>query len=100
MFSGIIEGLGRVTNLEREGGNLHITLSCPFTQELKIDQSIAHNGVCLTVVAFPQPGEYTVTAIDETLKKSNLGDLMVAGRTPRWAHSAGARRPNRYLHGH
>ena len=77
MFSGIIEGLGRVTNLVREGGNLHITLSCPFTQELKVDQSVAHNGVCLTVVAFPKAGEYTVTAIDETLKKSNLGDLIV-----------------------
>ncbi len=77
MFSGIIEGLGRVTNLVREGGNRHITLSCPFTQELKVDQSVAHNGVCLTVVAFPKAGEYTVTAIDETLKKSNLGDLIV-----------------------
>ena len=79
MFSGIIEGLGRVTNLVREGGNLHITLSCPFTQELKVDQSVAHNGVCLTVVELD--GEnYTVTAMKETLIKSNLGLLQVGDK--------------------
>lgn len=59
----------------KDGGNLHITLSCSFTDELKIDQSVAHNGVCLTVVALPGDGTYTVTAIQETLDRSNLGDL-------------------------
>lgn len=74
MFSGIIETLGEVTNLEQEGKNLHLTLHSSFTNELKIDQSIAHNGVCLTVVKITPPS-YIVTAIDETLKKSNLGSL-------------------------
>lgn len=62
--------------LRREGGNLHITLSCPFVDELKIDQSVSHNGVCLTVVAIGD-GTYTVTAIKETLERSNLGLLEV-----------------------
>ena len=65
-----------VTDLKKEGGNLHITLRCPFTEELKVDQSIAHNGVCLTVVRV-EGDRYTVTAIDETLRKSNLGDLKI-----------------------
>ena len=74
MFTGIIETLGRVANLETEGGNLHITLSSSFSTTLKIDQSVSHNGVCLTVVALD--GEYyTVTAIAETLKKTTLGKL-------------------------
>ncbi len=74
MFTGIIETLGSVENLETEGGNLHITLSSSFSTALKIDQSVSHNGVCLTVVA--QNGEnYTVTAIAETLQKTNLGKL-------------------------
>ena len=76
MFSGIIEGCGRVVALENHRDNLDITLSCPFASELKIDQSIAHNGVCLTVVA--QSGDtYTVTAIRETLDRSNLGKLQI-----------------------
>ncbi len=75
MFSGIVEESARVVKLVKEGGNLHITLSCSFTNELKIDQSVAHNGVCLTVVDFPQEGCYTVTAIQETLDRSNLGLL-------------------------
>lgn len=62
--------------LRREGDNLHITLSCPFVDELKIDQSVSHNGVCLTVVAIGD-GTYTVTAIKETLERSNLGLLEV-----------------------
>jgi len=74
MFSGIIEGLGEVTALRKEQSNLHITVRCGFTNELKIDQSIAHNGVCLTVVEIAGD-TYVVTAIDETLKKSNLGLL-------------------------
>ncbi len=72
MFSGIIEELGEVTNLRKEQNNLHITVKSNFTSELKIDQSIAHNGVCLTVIAI-NGNEYTVTAIDETLQKTNLG---------------------------
>lgn len=75
MFSGIVEESARVEKLVKEGGNLHITLSCSFANELKIDQSVAHNGVCLTVVDFPKEGCYTVTAIQETLNRSNLGLL-------------------------
>lgn len=76
MFTGIIETLGKVERLETEGGNLHITLSSSLAQELKIDQSVSHNGVCLTVVAL-NGGNYTVTAIEETLRKTNLGQLKV-----------------------
>ncbi|MCL6266555.1 riboflavin synthase [Flagellimonas myxillae] len=74
MFTGIIETLGRVEKLEKEGENLHLTLSSEITSELKIDQSVAHNGVCLTVVAI-EGNNYTVTAIEETLLKTNLRDL-------------------------
>lgn len=75
MFSGIVEEAGIVTAMRREGGNVHITVRCSFVDELRIDQSVAHNGVCLTVVSLPGDGTYTVTAIDETLRRSNLGDL-------------------------
>lgn len=75
MFTGIIETLGKVEQLEKEGGNLHITMSCDFTGELKVDQSVSHNGVCLTVVAV-QGDRFRVTAIAETLEKSNLGKLV------------------------
>lgn len=75
MFSGIVETAIPVVGLRKEGSNLHITLKCDFTDELKIDQSIAHNGVCLTVVSLPGDGTYTVTAIQETLERSNLGLL-------------------------
>jgi riboflavin synthase len=75
MFTGIIEGMGRLEALENEGSNTHFTFSSAFTHELKIDQSVAHNGTCLTVVALHEDGKYTVTAIDETLKKTNLGTL-------------------------
>ncbi|WP_047246966.1 riboflavin synthase [Maribacter thermophilus] len=74
MFTGIIETLGKVTSIEAHGGNLDLTIEASITPELKIDQSIAHNGVCLTVVAI-SGNNYTVTAIDETLKKTNLGNL-------------------------
>ena len=76
MFSGIIEEIGIVRNIQRDGGNVHLSVSCSFINELKIDQSMAHNGVCLTVVDL-QPSHYVVTAIDETLRKSNLGLLTV-----------------------
>lgn len=74
MFSGIVEATAKVVALKKEQENLHITLECPFTSELKIDQSVAHNGVCLTVVRI-DGNRYTVTAIHETLVKSNLGLL-------------------------
>lgn len=74
MFSGIIEGLGEVVAIQKEKSNLHITVKAPFTNELKVDQSIAHNGVCLTVVDI-QNDCYTVTAIDETIQKTNIGLL-------------------------
>ncbi|MDR0724903.1 MAG: riboflavin synthase [Prevotellaceae bacterium] len=76
MFSGIVEEPGIVTKIEKEQGNMHITLRCSFAKELKIDQSVAHNGVCLTVV-WKDGDEYTVTAVKETLEKSNLGTLEV-----------------------
>ncbi|GGW24585.1 riboflavin synthase [Arenibacter certesii] len=76
MFTGIIETLGEIKNLEKNGSNLNITIKSTITQELKIDQSVAHNGVCLTVVKI-EDNNYTVTAIDETLQKTNLGELKV-----------------------
>lgn len=77
MFSGIVETAATVVALRKEAGNLHLTLKCEFADELKIDQSVAHNGVCLTVVDLPGDGTYTVTAIQETLDRSNLGLLKV-----------------------
>lgn len=79
MFSGIVEEAARVVGIEREGGNVHLRLRCSFADELKVDQSVAHNGVCLTVVALHGDGTYTVTAIAETLRRSNLGDLQEGG---------------------
>src|ERR1700752_379560 len=76
MFTGIIEALAKVEAIEKEGTNVHFTFSCPFTHELKIDQSVAHNGVCLTVVKITG-NTYTLTAIEETLQKTNLGHLKV-----------------------
>ncbi|WP_299757155.1 riboflavin synthase [uncultured Pontibacter sp.] len=76
MFTGIIEALGHITDIQEEHTNKHFTLTCPFTNELKIDQSVAHNGVCLTVVRI-EGEQYTVTAIDETLQKTNLNSLKV-----------------------
>ncbi|MEO5787876.1 riboflavin synthase [Gelidibacter sp.] len=74
MFTGIIEDLGVITKLEQDDDNLHITLKSNFTHELKVDQSVSHNGVCLTVTSLNAP-YYTVTAIRETLSKTNLGSL-------------------------
>lgn len=76
MFTGIIETLGKVTALEPKGGNLDITIASSLTPELKIDQSVAHNGVCLTVVSLTDT-TYTVTAIAETLNKTNLNTLKI-----------------------
>jgi riboflavin synthase len=79
MFTGIIETLGEVAELNKEGGNLHISIKSAVTSELKIDQSVAHNGVCLTVVSL-DGNTYTVTAIDETLQKTSLGNLKVGDK--------------------
>ncbi|MFC0514326.1 riboflavin synthase [Mucilaginibacter angelicae] len=76
MFTGIIETLGKITDLQQEKGNLNITVESAISHELKIDQSVAHNGVCLTVVALAD-GLHVVTAIEETLSKTNLGQLKV-----------------------
>lgn len=76
MFTGIIESLGTVTHVEKEQNNLNITIKSDITHALKIDQSVAHNGVCLTVVKINND-EYVVTAIQETLEKSNIGELKV-----------------------
>lgn len=80
MFSGIVEEAARIVRIERDGGNVHLTIRSSFTDELKIDQSVAHNGVCLTVVAINGDGTYTVTAIEETLRRSNLGLLREGDR--------------------
>ena len=79
MFTGIIEQLVEVVKVEREDSNIHFTLKSTITSELKIDQSVAHNGVCLTVVAI-NGDEYRVTAIKETLEKSNIGLLAVGSK--------------------
>jgi riboflavin synthase len=79
MFSGIIEESAPVVKLEKDMDNLHITMKCSFVNDLKIDQSISHNGVCLTVVK-KEADNYTVTAIKETLEKSNLGLLNIGDK--------------------
>lgn len=79
MFTGIIETLGQITAIKHDHTNIHFTISSAISHELKIDQSVAHNGVCLTVVALDDR-THTVTAIDETLNKTNLGDLKVGSK--------------------
>lgn len=79
MFSGIVEEFATVVAIEKEQENIHFTLTCSFVDELKIDQSVAHNGVCLTVVKIFD-GKYVVTAMKETLMKSNLGLLKVGDK--------------------
>ena len=76
MFTGIIEQLGHITAIQKEGENIHFTVKSNFTNELKVDQSVAHNGTCLTVVSI-NIDKYTVTAIHETLEKTNLGEWKV-----------------------
>ena len=76
MFTGIIEALGTVENIEKEGTNFHFTISSPISSELKVDQSVSHNGVCLTVTELTEK-THTVTAILETMNKTNLNDLKV-----------------------
>ncbi|MCU0445470.1 MAG: riboflavin synthase [Microscillaceae bacterium] len=79
MFTGIIEALAEIVAIETEGTNFHFRLRSPISSELKIDQSLAHNGVCLTVTSVNED-TYTVTAIDETLQKTNLGDWQVGNK--------------------
>lgn len=79
MFSGIVEEAAKVVALDKEGGNLHITMDCSFVKDLKVDQSVSHNGVCLTVVKTTDKS-YTVTAIQETLDKTNLGLLKIGDK--------------------
>lgn len=79
MFTGIIETLGEVENIVKEGTNIHFTVKSAICAELKIDQSVAHNGVCLTVVALNE-NSHTVTAIEETLNKTSLGNLKIGSK--------------------
>ncbi|MFA6277827.1 MAG: riboflavin synthase [Pedobacter sp.] len=79
MFTGIIETLGEVENIVKEGTNVHFTVNSSICAELKIDQSVAHNGVCLTVVALNE-NSHTVTAIEETLNKTSLGSLKIGSK--------------------
>lgn len=79
MFSGIVEEYAELVKVVKEQENLHLTLKCSFVDELKIDQSVAHNGVCLTVVSI-QDGTYTVTAMKETIERSNIGLLKVGDK--------------------
>ncbi len=95
MFSGIVEEIAFVKGLRKEQENLHITLTCSFVNELKIDQSISHNGVCLTVVELTDD-TYTVTAIQETLDKSNLGLLEVGSKV----NVERSMKPDAFLDGH
>lgn len=78
MFTGIVELTGKVVNIEKEGSNIHISINCPFVNELKIDQSMCHDGVCLTIVHVDtEKNFYKVTAIQETLDKTNLGSWVI-----------------------
>lgn len=95
MFTGIIESLGKIQKIEQEGTNFHFTVSSSISDELKIDQSIAHDGVCLTVIALTD-GTHTVTAIEETMNRSRLGQWQVGTMV----NLERAMRPNARLDGH
>jgi riboflavin synthase len=95
MFSGIVECTGRVAAIKKDRENIDFTLTCPFQQELSIDQSVAHNGVCLTVVKISPEG-YVVTAMKETLERSNLGVLKVGDEV----NLERSMRPDSLLDGH
>lgn len=106
MFTGIIEAIGSVESVEREGGNAHITISCALDEPVKVDQSIAHDGVCLTVVSILKniPGEcikYTVTAIAETLSRTNIGTWVPGTRVNlERCLKVGARLDGHFVQGH
>ncbi len=95
MFTGIIESLGKIERIEKEGTNIHFTVSSTISDELKIDQSIAHDGVCLTVIA-REEGMHTVTAIDETMNRTRLAQWQVGTMI----NLERAMRPNARLDGH
>jgi len=100
MFTGIIEAMGDLKKIDYEGTNAHLTINSPITDKLKIDQSVAHNGVCLTVVSI-EGSEYTVTAIDETLQKTNLGSLKTGDKINlERAMKLGARLDGHIVQGH
>jgi len=100
MFTGIIEDFGTITKLEKENENLHLSLESSITAELKIDQSVAHNGVCLTVVKIDR-NQYTVTAIKETLEKTNLSTWKVGAKINlERAMKLGARLDGHIVQGH
>lgn len=100
MFTGIIETTGRVENIKQEGSNYHFTISGNITGELKIDQSVAHNGVCLTVVDI-KDNQYTVTAVAETMSKTNLGNWNEGDRINlERALKAGDRLDGHFVQGH
>ena len=100
MFTGIIEDFGTITKLEKENENLHLSLESSITAELKIDQSVAHNGVCLTVVKIDR-NQYTVTAIKETLEKPNLSTWKVGAKINlERAMKLGARLDGHIVQGH
>ena len=100
MFTGIIEAFGTITQMVKEEENVHISLESPLTQELKIDQSVAHNGVCLTVVKI-DGNEYTVTAIKETIDKTNLSTWRVGDKVNlERAMQLGARLDGHIVQGH
>ena len=100
MFTGIIESLGTIKNIEQEGENFHITIESDFTTELKVDQSVAHDGVCLTIVNI-EGNEYTVTAIKETLDKSNLKHRIIGDKVNlERAMILGARLDGHIVQGH
>ena len=100
MFTGIIEAKGEITEIEHEGSNVHFTIRSGISEELKIDQSVAHNGVCLTVVRLSE-GQHTVTAVEETLKRSNLGSWEVGSRVNlERAMKADARLDGHMVQGH
>jgi len=100
MFTGIIEELGEVVELNQEQDNLHITVKSKVSKELKIDQSLAHNGVCLTVVGLGE-NTHTITAIKETIDKSSIGDLNVGDKVNlERAMQLGARLDGHIVQGH
>ena len=100
MFTGIIEDLGILKKIEKDGGNINLYFKSKLTQELKIDQSLSHNGVCLTVVSVVND-IYKVTAVKETLKKSSLGELKVSSIVNlERAMKSNARLDGHYVQGH
>ena len=100
MFTGIIESLGKLTDIEKDGTNVHFTIASNISEELKIDQSVSHDGVCLTVVAL-SPGKHRVTAIEETLIRSKLGDWKIGSTINlERAMVSGARLDGHMVQGH